>query len=543
MKSAIPRRVIAGFCAGFVALTLAAFLPYEQVRRHRRSDEWVTQSQNIIATMAQLSGAINAAQSAQRGFLLTHSSPYRETFEVSHQLIEDMLVELEGQLATDPQQGLRMARVRTQLDTHLATIEAGLTHQGSAPVDDPLPSSEERDMRQLKRNLDDIMQIQRAQLELYLSNAEDGSRYYQLSYWLLIGSIVAVFARMYWFMQRTFIIRAVQARRMEKQRTLLDSIINSMADGLFVSDLDGKGILTNRAFERQIFREPGENWAQAWARHYRFFDVEGRVMDHLELPSARVLAGEQSATQEILVRSLTTSEEHYLRVVATPYRSSAGELEGAVCFIHDVTESKRVEHDIRDVHKRVVRSLGELALRNKEINALNGASQKLQVCDNEAQVYQVLVESLGELLPDCSGAIYVRQLADDTFQLIRQWGLERVLEGRFVAADCWGLKRGVTHPGLRHRQGKDDSIEPGWGLACLHEHADADAFPSLCAPITAQGEVLGLLYIQDTSGPHESKLQPDNGSVVTTLAGHAGLAISGLRLRESLRMQTVDQGR
>lgn len=546
MKSAIPRRVIAGFCAGFVALALAAFLPYEQVKRHKLNDEWVVQAQTTLTAMAQLSGAINAAQSAQRGFLLTHASPYRETFEINRRLISDTFLELESQLASDPQQSLRTARVRTLLEDHLTGLEASLANapqansaSGVADRGDPLPASDEREMRQLKRNLDDIMQIQRAQLERRMADVEDGSRYYQLSYFLLIGLIVVVFARVYWFIRRTFIIRAAQARRMEKQRNLLDSIINSMADGLFVSDLDGKGILTNRTFERQIFREPEENWSQAWTRHYRLFDMEGRAIDHLELPSARVLAGESNASREFLVRSLTTSEEHYLRVVATPYLGPGGELQGAVCIIHDISENKRAEHNIRDVHKRVVRSLGELALRNKEISALNSASQKLQACDGEAQTYQVLMESLAELLPYCSGAIYLRRMSDDNFQLIRHWGRERKLHPQFAAADCWGLKRGVTHPGHRHVHGSDDNMEPGWGLACLHDQETTEAIPTLCAPITAQGEVLGLLYIQDTSGPEEGKLQPDSCSIVTTLADHAGLAISGLRLRESLRLQSI----
>jgi diguanylate cyclase (GGDEF)-like protein len=69
-------------------------------------------------------------------------------------------------------------------------------------------------------------------------------------------------------------------------------------------------------------------------------------------------------------------------------------------------------------------------------------------------------------------------------------------------------------------------------LRCGHVHAET---PYLCLPVLAQGETLGLLHIAQIAGA----APVDRQQLGATVAEHVALALSNLRLRESLRSQSI----
>jgi diguanylate cyclase (GGDEF)-like protein len=105
----------------------------------------------------------------------------------------------------------------------------------------------------------------------------------------------------------------------------------------------------------------------------------------------------------------------------------------------------------------------------------------------------------------------------------------------FNRRDCWALRHGQLHAVTNARM---DIICPHW----YHEPWPANA---LCVPMMAQGEWLGVLLLRRPAVQHtEAGGVPARASVTreqlaVTLAGHIGLAVANLRLRESLRSQSV----
>ena len=91
--------------------------------------------------------------------------------------------------------------------------------------------------------------------------------------------------------------------------------------------------------------------------------------------------------------------------------------------------------------------------------------------------------------------------------------------------DCWALRRGRPH-----------LVEHGrHGLVCKHVGALADT-ACVCVPMLAQGELLGLLHM--TIGEQGRSLEARH-RFVTTVAEHIALAIANLKLRETLRNQSI----
>jgi diguanylate cyclase (GGDEF)-like protein len=103
------------------------------------------------------------------------------------------------------------------------------------------------------------------------------------------------------------------------------------------------------------------------------------------------------------------------------------------------------------------------------------------------------------------------------------WG-DHAISHEFKPGDCWALRRSRPHL-IQDTRG---------GLICSHVR---DRLPAayLCIPLVAQGEVLGVFHLAQDDGP----IVDDRHQLAVTVAEHVALALSNLRLRESLRSQSV----
>jgi diguanylate cyclase (GGDEF)-like protein len=75
-------------------------------------------------------------------------------------------------------------------------------------------------------------------------------------------------------------------------------------------------------------------------------------------------------------------------------------------------------------------------------------------------------------------------------------------------------------------------------LRCRHiivREGQDGLLPYLCVPMTAQGETLGLLYVES----RDAKLIEYRSSLAANFAERIALALANLRLRESLRTQAI----
>jgi diguanylate cyclase (GGDEF)-like protein len=114
------------------------------------------------------------------------------------------------------------------------------------------------------------------------------------------------------------------------------------------------------------------------------------------------------------------------------------------------------------------------------------------------------------------------------------WGGALPGESVFAPDDCWALRRSRLHaaPNLE------------FGQRCPHVAAP-DVSGYLCVPLLAQGEALGILHLrtlrQDPTGQkNPSLLFTDSGRrLATAVAEQIGLALANLRLRETLRQQSI----
>jgi diguanylate cyclase (GGDEF)-like protein len=129
--------------------------------------------------------------------------------------------------------------------------------------------------------------------------------------------------------------------------------------------------------------------------------------------------------------------------------------------------------------------------------------------------------------------VYLLHPAGDYLERAASWGDASLTNQSLAWQDCWAMRR------LRPHYVQDT----GSDVLCGHIAQSSAALPSLCVPLVAQGQMLGLLHLQRLNGiPNDSRTETfDHPSLALALvvAEDLSLAHASLNLRESLREQSI----
>ncbi len=200
----------------------------------------------------------------------------------------------------------------------------------------------------------------------------------------------------------------------------------------------------------------------------------------------------------------------------------------------EIDERSRVSGQLEKANKKLTTWVKELETRNREIALLNRMGDMLQACRTLDETFGVITETLGGLLPNEPGALYMLSSSKNLLEMVAKWGDFKGNAEMFSPGDCWGLRRGKAY-----------RVEkPGLGQACAHIQT-LPPFGALCVPMIGQGEVLGMLHLS-FSGPEPEQRTDEHyrrlesmERLAMTVADHLSLALANLKLRERLQEMSV----
>jgi len=125
---------------------------------------------------------------------------------------------------------------------------------------------------------------------------------------------------------------------------MLESIVQSMSDGVIVANEKGKFLLWNKAAERIVGLTSTQIPAEQWSSFYGIFDPGSNNPFPVEkLPLVRAIQGEASDNTEMIIRNSKVSEGVHISSSGRPLRDAAGKIIGGVVVFRDITEQKRQE--------------------------------------------------------------------------------------------------------------------------------------------------------------------------------------------------------
>ncbi len=196
------------------------------------------------------------------------------------------------------------------------------------------------------------------------------------------------------------------------------------------------------------------------------------------------------------------------------------------------TYNRKLQENAADLR----RSLAEISTERNEIAQLATASTYLQGCQSLGELPEVLAPQLERLFPAHGGAVLARTAAGERLHVVAAWG-SIAHPGELAASDCWALRQGQEH---RHAIGGPAPLCPH--LAQALGQLDTS---TLCVPLTAHGETLGLLTLVASPDAVPDGAAAGEGGVVSAdrlaamLAKQLGLTLASLRIREVLKEQSI----
>lgn len=146
----------------------------------------------------------------------------------------------------------------------------------------------------------------------------------------------------------------------------------------------------------------------------------------------------------------------------------------------------------------------------------------LHACRTFDEALAIAATMLPRFFEGSAGAVSIVPPSRDLVETRVTWGVGAGNGGAFEPDACWALRRGQAH--VFHGERGD--------VACAHPGA-ASAEASICQPLTAYGEVLGLLTVTSPSSLRAAR------SGVAAVAEQLALALANLQLREVLRNQSI----
>ncbi|MHB8733492.1 MAG: diguanylate cyclase [bacterium] len=179
----------------------------------------------------------------------------------------------------------------------------------------------------------------------------------------------------------------------------------------------------------------------------------------------------------------------------------------------------------------------QIAIRDRRSALLRQMSEILEASASVEEALGVVGRYVQEMFPDTFGGVYLIKASRDLVEMATSWGADRAhpLPTAFAPDDCWALRRGQVHAVDAQRG----------GVICRHTSTPPPA-ASLCLPLTAQGDTLGVLLIaapaaagDGHAGPALSIVSEPMVALARAAGDRAGLAIANLKLTETLRAQSV----
>jgi diguanylate cyclase (GGDEF)-like protein/PAS domain S-box-containing protein len=312
--------------------------------------------------------------------------------------------------------------------------------------------------------------------------------------------------------------------RLETEKALRASeeryreLFENANDLVYTHDLEGNLTSINRAAERIT------GFARAEALQMKFTDfIAPECVDLARRMIDRQIAGEGPSHYELVI--VAKGGHRVTLGTSTRLIFREGKPVAVQGIARDITERKRTEEALQLANQKLEAWVNELEQRTREMTFLNEMGDMLRACLSTDEAYSVIVRVAQQIFPVHVGALYVITPSRNLVESAALWGDTALAERVFAPDECWALRRGRIH-------WVEDTRT---GLLCKHLHRPSPP-GYLCVPMMAQSEALGVLHLaqSDNNPMTESKQR-----LAVTMAEHIAMALSNLKLHETLRSQSI----
>lgn len=299
-------------------------------------------------------------------------------------------------------------------------------------------------------------------------------------------------------------------------------LLEAAPDGIVVVDDRGTIQLANRKAEllfgwtrQELVGKPLETLVPLRARAGHPKHRDGYARDPRNRPMGTGLE---------LTALRADGTEFPVDISLSPFETDEGTFVSAA--VRDASDRKRTERELRDANGQLQLAVMDLEARSRDMSALSRASQVMQSCARLDEAMQVIARAGAGLFEGVPGGVYAAGIDNDSLEPVATWeGLSPVEP--FGTEDCWALRTGHVH------QVGNDAL----ALPCPHVPIDTEW--SVCVPLIAQNEPIGVVHVRVASLSDASSALHRIEELANLVRDQWSLTLANIRLRDTLRDQSI----
>ena len=417
------RRLVKGGIAGAVLLTgLLGLLSWRMAAQAAEDADWVAHAHEVSSTLELTLRHLVDVETGARGFALTGHEPFLEPYKAgkdavgldlqalrtlvveSHQLRRLDVLAKQAEIKIEEAEDLVAARRQSGETPSIARLVQG--KQAMDAVRSTVQEMEDQEKLLLERRTQrargtwrftssaiglgsilgiiflsiagltvsrEIRVAAKAQTEVKVLNADLERRVEQRTAALEAEVEARKQTEVRLEAQVSEVAHSRQA--LETQKLLLQSVLNSMVEGLVATDERGNIILWNQAAKEILGLGPADLSPTDWSAHYGTFLPDMITpFPNEQNPLLLAIAGEVSSAV-MFVRNPSLERGAWIESNGAPLRDQEGAVRGGVLAFRDITQRKADELEIRklndELEERIAKRTEQLEAINDELEAFS----------------------------------------------------------------------------------------------------------------------------------------------------------------------------
>ena len=204
-------------------------------------------------------------------------------------------------------------------------------------------------------------------------------------------------------------------------------------------------------------------------------------------------------------------------------RDRLGKPEQILGIAQNITHRKKAELKTKLLNQRLSEQVAILEVRDRTRVQLSHMMRVIQVCSSFEEVKELIADLLKPLFPNTKGAVYLLNNSKILVNTIATWG-DVESSHYFVAKKCWAIRLSDSYSTYPHTP----------KLYCSHI-TSTHLLPSLCVPMIAEGETIGMLHLQFDS---TIEITRSTQNLAETVAQNLALSFANLKLQQELKFQS-----
>ncbi len=195
-----------------------------------------------------------------------------------------------------------------------------------------------------------------------------------------------------------------------QQREFNRSLLESMTDGVVACDHNGTLTLFNRTSREWHGLDPMQLPPEEWARHYDLFRADGETpLPTDEIPLAMAFRGEEVRDTGMAIMAAGQAPR-FILANGSEIKDSKGQKLGAVVVMHDITSTRRLEQELREINK-------DLEMRVSERTAsLEESEKRYRIVADNTYDWEFWINPEGLVLYNSPSCQRITGLTADEFE-------------------------------------------------------------------------------------------------------------------------------